>query len=141
MWILFTRSFVLSFFDARSSPPPPHKLYSFCLCYSVLFSSDNIFSPFYVFFFVLICYVRHLFFRLFFIHFSNSIHCGVYIWCDTVCVCVWAGWLDTIKKAMCLRQFLMSRLLTDAIHITIHTSSSFSRYTYNIYTIFVCVCV
>lgn len=57
-----------------------------CLCYSVLFSSDNIYSPFYFFFSsFLICYVRLLSFRLFFIHFSNSIHCGMYMVWHTEC--------------------------------------------------------
>lgn len=56
----------------------------------------------------------------------------MYIWCDTVC---FVSWLTTIKKAMCLRQFLMSRLQTDAIHITIYTSISF----FSIYKIFLCI--
>lgn len=122
-------SLVRSFFDARSSPSP-HKLYS-CLCYSVLFPSDNIFSPFYSFFFVfdllrtafvLSSFFFHSFFKF------NSLH--VYGVTPSVCVCACVGWLVGYdKKAMCLRQFLMSRLLTDAIHITIHTHlSSFSRY-------------
>lgn len=74
----FLFSIVFCSFDARFSP---HILYS-CSCYSFLFSSDNNFPLFLFYFFDLLNgfypFVFRAFVLHFFIHFSNSIHCGMY---------------------------------------------------------------
>lgn len=91
--------------------------------FPLLFSTDSIFLVFSFLFFSLhasFCVFVWSDERLLSFHSFFKFNLLRHVWCDIVYMCS----LDTMHnkkiRVICLRQFLMSRLLTDAIHIFYH---------------------